>query len=512
MTSPHLLKHIATFLFTPPPCHSHLHVIIHNFTLLIHTLHCLIHRYEAGLGLCEQWTSLALDPMGLQTTHAFGHTADASGSTCTWESGLYSLTTSCLLPYVQLCAVVRAKNAHGLWGSRRRSPYLRVCRSVPAAGSVSDGLTVDGDEMDFTAEATTTLRWRGFSDDCSTVVTYSVQLEQLIGASWLSTVAAPTVLPASTRMLTVSIPRAGESGSGESGSGESGSVESASADLHFRARVCATTAAGHTTCSYSDGFVVDETPPTTPVVCTQIAGRAAQCDGAQMGLQPAPRAPAAAISPILSATDGWQRALTEVARSALSRSLAGTGAAFVTARQNVVATWKSCEDYDSGIAKFVWSISVPAATNGAGVSVPAPPPPPLLYAEEAVGLRVAVPIPESVMLQGSVLIHVACFNGAGLSATTTLGPVGFDGTPPEMVGGPERASHARQPTTPALALCARCLFLLPPLLRSLRCGGGRNRRASHSRASTTLPRLSSTSVTRRRRVCTSARPSISRAG
>ena len=121
--------------------------------------------YEAAVGLCDEWNDTARVPlldMGAATSHFFGRTSNADGSSCTWES--VTTSTLCRLPQgAKYCAVVRALNEHGLWGERKRSSYVRVCRQPPHPGRVWDGISAAGDEVDYVdaSQSSITLHWQG---------------------------------------------------------------------------------------------------------------------------------------------------------------------------------------------------------------------------------------------------------------------------------------------------------------------------------------------------------------
>ena len=73
--------------------------------------------YEVGVGSCDSWEDVTLIDVGLATTHAFS----SVGGGCSWPSGL-STYSGCELPHGSTyCVVVRALNAHGLWGARKHS-------------------------------------------------------------------------------------------------------------------------------------------------------------------------------------------------------------------------------------------------------------------------------------------------------------------------------------------------------------------------------------------------------
>ena len=105
---------------------------------------------------------------------------------CTWQT--ITSASACTLPHDSTyCAVVRAKNAHGLWGARAKSNGIKVCSLGPIAGKVSDGVSAlyDGVELDYMqwtaassgSQSAVSLSWEGFSDSCAPLDHYEVSLQ-----------------------------------------------------------------------------------------------------------------------------------------------------------------------------------------------------------------------------------------------------------------------------------------------------------------------------------------------
>lgn len=236
--------------------------------------------------------------MGLVTTHTFR----PAGSGCSWPSGL-STHSGCDLPHSSTyCVVVRALNAHGLWGERKHSNGQTVCTAGPAAGVVLDGTSaVDGSEADYTALEQVSTSWSGFSDECAPVDSYSVGLQRRTGSRWdaysmrrVDTGWEAVVGPASEACCSKEIALVGEG--------------------HFRVQVCATNVLGQQICSLSDGFVADRSPPLQPTLCLNVPGSEAKCG------------PTA-------------------------------GAFWLGQQEGVITRWGGCSDPESGVHNFGWMVS-----------------------------------------------------------------------------------------------------------------------------------------------------------
>ena len=144
----------------------------------------------------------------------------------------------------------------------------------------------------------------------------------------------------------------------------------------YRARVCAVNVVRQRTCAYSDGFVADYTPPSKPTVCAVVANKEPTC------------------SPVV-----------------------------LPVRDRLALAWHGCVDAESGVGKFVWSVSNAAAGGD------------VLKAEENVRLQSRVDLDAPAITHAGALevyIHVSCFNGAGVASNANLGPLSFDDTPPSF--------------------------------------------------------------------------------
>ena len=144
----------------------------------------------------------------------------------------------------------------------------------------------------------------------------------------------------------------------------------------YRARVCAVNVVRQRTCAYSDGFVADYTPPSKPTVCAVVANKEPTC------------------SPVV-----------------------------LPVRDRLALAWHGCVDAESGVGKFVWSVSNAAAGGD------------VLKAEENVRLQSRVDLDAPAITHAGALevyIHVSCFNGAGVASNASLGPLSFDDTPPSF--------------------------------------------------------------------------------
>ena len=360
-----------------------------------------VQKYEAGVGPCAEAETLTLLPMGTAINHTFSRTQAPDGS-CDWES--VTTSSACRLAHnATFCSIVRAQNTHGIWGARVSSNGIRVCTLGPVAGTVSDGTSsLYGEELDFTSASSVLLSWSGFRDECAPIESYEVLL-QTPGTddAWSARLhrrksavedtlqsgyngglhsrqdltSAGTVLPigiephpwtAVTTEVTLLQSSASFTSLGVVVPGEG----------RYRARVCAVNVLRQRTCAYSDGFVAEYTPPSVPVVCVRIPGGTAKCDAGALSV-----------------------------------------------REGVTMMWKGCDDDESGVGKFLWSIS-PSATPELSTAV---------FSEQDVDWRSEVAMPFAVtQSSAAIFVNVTCINGAGQSVSGTLGPLLFDDTPPEV--------------------------------------------------------------------------------
>ena len=160
----------------------------------------------------------------------------------------------------------------------------------------------------------------------------------------------------------------------------------------YRARVCAVNVIRQRTCAYSDGFVADYTPPSKPIVCAVVDNNEPTCSPTKLPM-----------------------------------------------RDRLALRWHGCGDAESGVGKFVWSVS-----NAA-------PPYTSLKAETDVAWRSRVDLVAQAITHGGALevyIHVSCLNGAGVASNARLGPLSFDDTPPSFEANPLSTVgiHAQQGT------------------------------------------------------------------
>jgi hypothetical protein len=378
-------------------------------------VHRGIAQYEAGVGPCAEWQAIALLDMGLARSHNFTRTVlpgasfDMNGRAaagCEWES--VTPSAACKLPHHSTwCAVVRARNMHGLWGPRVRSDGVRVCTQGPTIGTVSDGTSpLYGQEMDYVyavapVGANADLEWSGFTDSCAPIERYEVTLQAPADeAAWKG-----------RHRRHKSIAEDDHSWQPDRGEGSvddavwnpvgteivltqvSSTFTSLQLDVpaegRYRARVCALNVIRQRSCAYSDGFVRDDSPPSDPTICIAVG--------------------------------------TGSTSNAGSRDDCAMGARWLPTQDQVALTWRGCNDPESGAFAYRWSIS-DAATPSAYQN---------MRAEEDVGRRRKVHLSQAVLRSGlQVTVWLRCFNGAGRSSTAvTLGPLGFDDTPPEIGDG-----------------------------------------------------------------------------
>ena len=174
------------------------------------------------------------------------------------------------------------------------------------------------------------------------------------------------------------------------------SFTSATVDIpaagRYRARVCAVNVIYQRTCAYSDGFVADYTPPSKPIVCAVANNNEPTCSPTKLPM-----------------------------------------------RDRLSLKWHGCGDAESGVGKFVWSVSNAASPYTS------------LKAETDVAWRSRVDLVAPAITHAGALevyIHVSCLNGAGVASNARLGPLSFDDTPPSFEANPLSTVglHAQQGT------------------------------------------------------------------
>ena len=299
-------------------------------------------------------------PMGGRRLH-HDYVASSVNSLCP----LLPSSASCRLTHnTSYCAVVRAVNIHGIQSERVRSNGVRICTQPPVAGVVWDQ---DGDLpalLDFVGTPRNiTCAWSGFRDACALgIETYRATLQRVEVNGTLTDLAFVVVGVHSTparRSHEFYLPGA--------------SV--------YRCRVCGTAATGLKSCAYSDGVVLDLTPPLRGELCLGT-GVQERCD-----------------------SDG--DAYVDVA----SDHVAPTATFF----------WRGFDDSESSLSGFFFAVG---SSAGASDIVP----------WNYLGWATQTQVARSILAPGIAFATVRSINGAGLETNVSL-RLQIDATPPTLHPG-----------------------------------------------------------------------------
>ena len=357
---------------------------------------------------------MALHPVGILTSVAFVARNMGDGGGCRALPVVASVTASggggvspCTLPSSSLmCSVVTATNAYGLTSARVKSNGVTLCASDGSAiaGVVQERARegaadpdpslsqppppqqlLDGD-IDYSSSLELPITWSDFFSHCVPFEIYNVTLsqQQQLGAAavWVP-IAQTQVSP---------------SGGNGTTANSLAALFTLPADGKYRAEVCARDGIGAAppVCATSDGIVVDTSAPATaPTLCVRSIA-----DGE------------------LACSSG----------SSTSTSMSNsTVPQFLPMRNETFLRWSGCSDPQTGIGSFR---VVLGSDRAAGYDV-------------GLATRFAL-TPEMISSAQSNLqtFYVDCFNKAGGMASTSLGPIGFDDSPPMFAPGAFTSSAA----------------------------------------------------------------------